>query len=245
VTTWHAATSDALEEVGAVIHDAWFDIDDVRHEAMQMLVVPFAQEWEWGPMLDDPAWRKAAKPQFVKTTRRYREERVPFMRGSLRIAAVESVSIDRGAGDAAMLLGVRYDRAARTVTVEGVSGDLAARVDRLDVTAELVNEISIWGTALRRSAQDPPPSTDQGDDRLARRRTRAASRRRTPTRSYRGVLAHDDVPLATGRYAEARHFFPSRRSLAALRLATAALPVLASRQRPAPVAPSCREYMPL
>jgi hypothetical protein len=145
VTTWHAATSDALREVGGVVGDAWFDIDGVRHdEATQQLVVPFAQDWEWGPMLDDPAWRDAPKPEFVKATWRYREERVPFMRGTLRIAAVGSVSIDRDAGDAAMLLGVRYDDVTHTVTVEGVSGDLAARVDRLEVTVELSNEISIW-----------------------------------------------------------------------------------------------------
>jgi hypothetical protein len=80
----------------------------------------------------------------VKTTWRYREERVPFMRGTLRIAAVESVALDRGASDAAMLLGVRYDRDTRYVTVEGASGDLGARVHRLDVTAELVNEVALF-----------------------------------------------------------------------------------------------------
>ncbi len=145
MTTWHAETPKGLEEVAGVIHDAWFDIDGVRHdEATQALIVPFAQEWEWGPMLDDPAWRNAPKPELLKTAWRYQEERVPFMRGTLRIAAVESVTLDRGAGDAAMLLGLRYDSAARSVTVEGESGDLGARVHRLDVTADLANEIALY-----------------------------------------------------------------------------------------------------
>ncbi len=123
----------------------------MRHdEATKVLVVPFAQEWEWGPMLDDPAWRDAPKPELLKTTPRSREARVPFMRGTLRIAAADSVTLDRGAGDAAMLLGLRYDSAARNVTVEGVSGDLSARVHRLDVTAELVNEVALYVRRHRR-----------------------------------------------------------------------------------------------
>jgi hypothetical protein len=145
VTTWHADTPEALNEVAGVIHDAWFDIDDVRHDAgTQTLIVPFAQEWDWGPMLDDPAWRDAARPQVVTRIGPYRKERVPLMRGVLRIGAVESVAIDEGAGDAAMLEELRYDSAARTVTVEGISGDLRARVHRLDVTAELGSEVSRW-----------------------------------------------------------------------------------------------------
>jgi hypothetical protein len=145
VTAWRAETTEALVEVAGVIHDAWFDMDGVSHdEATGTLVVSFAQESGWSSMLDDPAWRDAAEPEFVKATWRYREERVPFMRGTLRIAAVESVALDQGAGDPAMLLGIVYDRAAHSITVEGVSGDVKVRVSRLDVTAELVNEVSLW-----------------------------------------------------------------------------------------------------
>jgi len=145
VTTWHAETPDGLEEVSGVIHDAWFDIDGVRYdETTQVLIIPFAQEGGWGPMLDDPAWRDAPKPELVRTSWRYRDERVPFVRGTLRITAVESVTLDQGAGDAAMLLELLYDSATRRLTVEGVSGDLVARVHRLDVTAELVNEVALY-----------------------------------------------------------------------------------------------------
>jgi hypothetical protein len=55
VTTWHAETLHGLEEFAGVIHDAWFDIDDVRHDkATHALIIPFAQEWDYGPTLDDP-----------------------------------------------------------------------------------------------------------------------------------------------------------------------------------------------
>src|SRR3954464_794497 len=73
-----------------------------------------------------------------------REERVPFMRGTLRIAEIESCTLDPRAGDAATLTDLRYDAIARIVTVEGVSGDVVAQVHRLDVTAELVTEVALW-----------------------------------------------------------------------------------------------------
>ena len=143
MTTWHAGTAQGLAEIGGVIHDAWFDIDGVRHdEATQMLIVPFAQQGPWGPMLDDPTWRDAPKPTLLKRTWRYREERVPFMRGTLRVGAVESVAIDPDAGDAGMLLGIRFDAGKQTVIVETASGQLAARIHRLDVNADLVNEVA-------------------------------------------------------------------------------------------------------
>jgi hypothetical protein len=144
VTTWHAESTQDLAEIAGVIHDSWFDIDDVEHHATaQTLVIPFAQEWDGPPLRDDPEWRDAPKPEPTRTTWRYREEHVPFMRGVLRIAAVEAADIDRHAGDAAMLLDTRYDADTRLVTVEGVSGDLRARVQQLDVTAELVNEVAL------------------------------------------------------------------------------------------------------
>ncbi len=136
MTTWHADSTRALEEIGALIHDAWFDIDDVRHDQEQhALIVPFAQQWDE----DD-----APTPELIKRTWRYREERVPLMRGTLRIEAVVSVEVDRDAGDAGMLVGLRYDERERKVTMEGISGDLHARVERLEVTAELVKEVAMY-----------------------------------------------------------------------------------------------------
>jgi hypothetical protein len=133
VTTWHAEFVEDLAEVAGAVHDAWFDIDDLVHDvASQTLVIPFAQEWDWGRMREDAAWRDAPKPELTRATWRYREERVPFMRGALRIASVESVAIDERAGDAAMLLGIRYDVTTRAVTVEGVSGNVSAHVQDLD-----------------------------------------------------------------------------------------------------------------
>src|SRR3954467_13664637 len=108
MTSWHADGPEALEAIGGGIHDAGVDIADVHHdEATRALAVPFAQEWGWGPMLDDPDWRHAPKPELLKTTWRYREERVPFMRGTLRIAEIESCTLDPRAGDAAMLTDLR------------------------------------------------------------------------------------------------------------------------------------------
>jgi hypothetical protein len=143
VTTWHAESASDLADIAGLIHDAWFDVEDVAHDVeTRTLVIPFAQEWDWGPMREDPAWRDAPKPELTKTTWRYREERVPFVRGTLRIADVESVAIDASAGDAAMLLGIRYDTTTDCVTVEGVSGNLSAHVQRLNVSAELRTEIA-------------------------------------------------------------------------------------------------------
>ena len=92
------------------------------------LAVPFAQE---------PECQGAPRTQFVRRTWWYTEERVPFMRGVLRVGHVVAVSWDQDAGDAAMLLGVSYDDSTRRLTVRGVSGDVTAVVERLDVTAEL------------------------------------------------------------------------------------------------------------
>jgi hypothetical protein len=63
VTTWHAESPTDLSEIAGVVHDAWFDIDDVAHgESDRTLVVPFAQDGTWGSMREDPARRRAARP---------------------------------------------------------------------------------------------------------------------------------------------------------------------------------------
>jgi hypothetical protein len=58
----HASTEEELADLSGVLGDAWFDIDRVSHDAKtRTLTIPFAQEWEWGPMLEDPQWRDAPK----------------------------------------------------------------------------------------------------------------------------------------------------------------------------------------
>jgi len=120
VAHWKAESTQELEEISSLVHDAYFDIDAVEYdEAAGALLVPFAQA---GP--EDGRARSG-------------DERVPFMRGRLVVSDVEAVDLDRAPGDAAMLVYVRYDAAGGVVTVEGVSGDLVVRVSRLHVTAEV------------------------------------------------------------------------------------------------------------
>jgi hypothetical protein len=137
VNTWKAQCAADLDEISGVVHDAWFDADELVHDrAAGTLAVPFAQESEW---------QGAPRTQFLRRTWRYTEERVPFMHGVLRVGHVVAVSQDENAGDAAMLLGVRYDESTRRVTVEGVSGSVTAVVERLDVTAELhPDEVALY-----------------------------------------------------------------------------------------------------
>jgi hypothetical protein len=139
VSTWNAESPEALQEVSGVIHDAYFDAGHVRYDhAARLLSVPFAQEWgDWWPLDEDAERHDAPRPEPVRKTWRYTEERVPFMRGLLRVRHVTSFTADAEAGDAGTLLGVRYDAATRRLTIDGVSGNLAATVENLEVTAEL------------------------------------------------------------------------------------------------------------
>ena len=131
VRSWRAVAPEGLPEVSSVVHDAYFDADSVEYDrGRRVLSVPFAQEW-WEPAEDDP------RPELVRKTWRYREERVPFVHGVLHVRHVTSFTAEPDAGDAGMLLGVRYDANERRVTIDGVSGDLTALVDELDVAAEL------------------------------------------------------------------------------------------------------------
>lgn len=144
MTTYRADSPAGLREISGVVHDAWFDFDDVRYDsAERTLVVPFAQEWP-ASLRDDPEWRDAPEPEVVRTTRRFREERVPFMAGMLQIGEAEAVELDPNSGDSGAVNLVRYSGRRRTVVVDCVSGDLQARVSRIDVTAEIVNEVALY-----------------------------------------------------------------------------------------------------
>ena len=135
---WKAESVGDLPEISGVIHDAYFDADAVRYDAAARTVcIPFAQEWDSPPLDADPAWQAVPQPVFVRKAWRYTEERVAFMRGVLRVADVNAFSADAGAGDAGTLLGIAYDSLSGRLTIEGVSGDLAALIGRIDVTAEL------------------------------------------------------------------------------------------------------------
>jgi len=48
VPTWIAQRVADLDEISGVIHDAWFDVDEVVHDrAAGTLTVPFAQDpWQ-------------------------------------------------------------------------------------------------------------------------------------------------------------------------------------------------------
>jgi hypothetical protein len=135
---WKAESPQELGEISRLVHDAYFDFDDVIYDAAaEFLTVPFLQEWEWPPLDQDPDWQDAPRTEVLGKTWRYTEQRVPFMRGSLHVMHVESVSLDSASGDAAMLRAICYDTTAGQLTIEGVSGDLTARVTRLQITAEL------------------------------------------------------------------------------------------------------------
>jgi hypothetical protein len=144
VTTWAAESIEALEELSGVIHDAYFDADDVRYDgAARVLRVPFAQEW---PAINEREGRSGGQqPKSVPRSWRRKEKRVPFMRGLVSVAHVDSFAPDESAGDAGILLGISYDADARRLTIEGVSGVLAALVERIDVTVELrEDEVALY-----------------------------------------------------------------------------------------------------
>jgi hypothetical protein len=133
--------------VSGVIHDAYLEADEVQYDqAARLVSVPFAQEWgDWSPLDEDAGRRDAPRPEPMRKTWRHTEERVPFMRGLLQVRNVTSFSADQTVGDARMLLGIRYDAAAGRVTIDGVSGNLAALVDALDVTAQLrPDEVALY-----------------------------------------------------------------------------------------------------
>ena len=146
MTEWNARSAADLAGISSLLHDAYFDFDDVAHDAVaRVLSVPFAQERAGLPVDDDPAWRDAPRVDVVRKTWRYTEQRVPFVRGVLRVRQVESVALDAEAGDAATLLGLDYDETSRRLKVEGVSGDLIAVVARIDLTAELrPDEVALY-----------------------------------------------------------------------------------------------------
>ena len=146
MTRWEAASADQLREISGLIHDSYFDIDDVEHDAAAgTLSIAFAQRCDRPPLCDDPDWQRAPQPEFVRKTWRYTESRVPFMRGSLVVKQLESFTLDPAAGDAGMLLSVSHDEATGMLTIDGVSGALEARVRRVDVVAELApDEVALY-----------------------------------------------------------------------------------------------------
>ena len=95
----------------------------------------FAQEWG---LVEDAETPEA---ELVAVTWRYREEKVPFMRGLLRIAEIRDVELGRDIGDAASLLGLRFDDRTSRLTIDGVSGAFVVTVDVLDVTCELSRDV--------------------------------------------------------------------------------------------------------
>jgi len=126
VSIWKAKAVRDLDDISGVLHDAWFDIDDVAYDqAAGSVCIAFAQDWEQLSEAEGQG-RDAPAAQFVRRTWRYTEERVPFARGDLRIEHVVAVRTDEAMGDAGMLVGVTYDQAARRLIVNGVSGSLTA-----------------------------------------------------------------------------------------------------------------------
>ena len=146
MSRWEATSTKQLEEISGLIHDSYFDLDDVEYDAAAgTLSVAFAQSQDWSPLSLDPAWHDAPQTEVLAKTRGYTEERVPFVRGLLVVTQVVSATLDSAAGEAAMLLGIGYEEAVRELTIEGVSGNLVARVKRLHVVAELQpNEIALY-----------------------------------------------------------------------------------------------------
>jgi hypothetical protein len=147
--SWHAQSPEALRDVSAVIHDAYLDVDEVHYDqAGRCIRIPFAQDWGRLVNDDEPA-QAGPRAELTRRTWRYVETRVPFVRGVLCVRHVSSFAADANAGDASMLLGIRYDAGAGRVTIDGASGDLTALVDQLDVAAEVRPE-EIAAHVLRR-----------------------------------------------------------------------------------------------
>lgn len=142
--TWTAERVAELEEISGIVHDAWFEVDEVVDDRVDgTLTIAFAQE-PWQLDADEQS-RDAPQPEFLRRTWRYEEQRVPFIRGVLRVRYVVAISADEGFGDAAMLLGTSYDEATQRLTVQGVSGNLTAVVERLGVTVEILpDEVALY-----------------------------------------------------------------------------------------------------
>lgn len=139
MSEWSATTEAELVEISGVIHDSWFDSEMTAYdEAAKTVTVEFGQTWEWSPLQSAPEWHGAPATEVVRQTWRYTEERVPFMRGVLRIHHVLSLSSEPEWGDARMLSTVTYDETSGCVDVVGVSGNLTAVVSALQVTTELM-----------------------------------------------------------------------------------------------------------
>jgi hypothetical protein len=142
MSTWHAQTAGELDAICGVIHDAWFDVADVDHDRnARTLTIPFAQDWRQVAADDTLEYRDAPSPDLIAVTWRHREEKVPFMRGLLRICHVRDVEQDGAIGDAGMLLRLEHDDPTSRLTVHGVSGSVVASIDRLEVACELSRDV--------------------------------------------------------------------------------------------------------
>ena len=134
MSAWHARTAGELDAINGVVHDAWFDFDDVEHDRdARTLTIPFAQDWF---QVSDDA-QDGPSPELVAVTWRYRDVRVPYPRGVLRIGNVRGVEQDGAIGDAGMLFRLEHDARAGRITVHGASGALVAEVDELDLACEV------------------------------------------------------------------------------------------------------------
>lgn len=155
--TFVATTPDEVVGISRVIHDAWFQRDDVVHlRNGRQIVLPFQQEAR--------AWGGESDFKVLRETWRYKEYRVPFHLGTLTIRHVDMVDVDESWAQMDMLEALDYDETKHEVTLVAF-GLLRARVARLEVDAEITPTVAGYvrrriGKRSRWSSDRPP--TDQG-----------------------------------------------------------------------------------
>jgi hypothetical protein len=140
VQTFAARSPEELQEIAGVTHDARFNGREavVFDEGAAQLTISFEQE--------GGAWCGGPEPELVRETWRYREYRVPLLRGRLIIRRVLAVRNLDEWGDMEMLVGIDYNRRHGEVRVYA-DGALRVQVSAVDVVATITDEVA---GALRR-----------------------------------------------------------------------------------------------
>jgi len=125
-----ATTAEELDEITGQIHDAFFDLDDVRFDRdVGQLVIPF-RRWSYDE------------------TRRVKQGRIgstweaPWYRWFLRVERVEALELKDDAQIGSADFGhVSYDQQTRTVTIHcNIPVTLSVQVTGLEVTVEETGE---------------------------------------------------------------------------------------------------------
>jgi hypothetical protein len=128
-TTVTARLSEELSAITDLVHDCWFDIDDIRYDPeVRTLTIPFQR-----PMPE----------RAIKGARLFGRRRVPRVECFLRIGEVRRWKmVDEKCVGRYDFNEVNYDRPQETINIStGVPLELAVEVDRLDVSVDITDHV--------------------------------------------------------------------------------------------------------